>query len=65
MDNTIQDFTVHSKGCLGCQKHGRDIMIGFRTEESTEFNDIFLTTEQAEFLVAKLQQKLKENAEIK
>ena len=61
MDNAIQDFTVHGKSVQGCKRHKRDIMIGFRIEGSSEFNDIFLTTEQAETLAERLKERLEQN----
>lgn len=60
IDNPITDFSVH-QSTMGCIRHKTDIMIGFRVEGNDEFNDIFLTTEQAEALITKLQNKLTEH----
>lgn len=57
---------VHGTSCVGCQRHGKDIMIALPTPsdnsmEGVEFIDIFLTTDQAERLVAGLMWRIDDN----
>ena len=68
METIVKNVLVHNKGCNGCKRFNRDVMVTMFTtsEESvTEFNDFFLSTEQAENLVKDLQIVLKINKEDK
>ncbi len=48
---------AYDKGCYGCQKHGKDIMIAITYEGDPNrhgVHDLFLTQEMAEFLLREL-----------
>ena len=70
MEAKVISTTVHARGCMGCKRMKSDIMVTMATPPSPEdkargremdFNDFFLSTKQAESLVAQLQKRLKEN----
>jgi hypothetical protein len=63
MDNSVTSIIVFSKNVIGCQRHKKEIMITFKVENDNDIHDIFLTTEQAESLIAGLQKSLKINTE--
>lgn len=56
----IDDIHAFGSSCVGCQKTGADIMIAGQVREdprrdgNPSFYDLFLTTEQAQFLHAAL-----------
>lgn len=67
MDAIVNSLNVHNKGCNGCKRHERDIMVTFTTDppagsaNKMEFNDFFLTNEQAKDLVTQIQKALLQN----
>jgi hypothetical protein len=63
MDNSVTNIRAFDKNVMGCKRHKKDIMIAFQVENDSNIHDIFLTTEQAESLVAGLQKSLKINSE--
>jgi hypothetical protein len=69
MDKPIESSIVYGKECNGCVRHKRDIMVTFHTEpekgsgKKVEFNDFFLTNEQAATLMLQLQEVLLRNTE--
>lgn len=64
MDTTIEGVQVHGPSVLGCQRHNRDILVTFTTRaaagtgKNVDFNDFFLTKEQALDLYAQLTMRL-------
>jgi hypothetical protein len=47
----IDNIQIHSKDCLGCQRHKKDILITISTISTDEsIIDLFLTQKQAEEL---------------
>lgn len=63
MNDSITDIKAFDKNCIGCQNHKKEIMISFRTEGKPDFNDIFLSEEQAKNLVLSIEKSLKINSE--
>jgi len=64
MDEIVQvsHTLVHGKGCMGCQRHEKDIMITLVARpDGKGWTDVFLTQEQAEALVEQLQKRIFEN----
>lgn len=57
---TIAD--ARDKGCIGCLKFNSDVMITMQGDDG-EFNDYFLTTEQATHLKNRIEKVLKDNSE--
>lgn len=58
MEAVIKYSSVHDNECNGCIRHESDIMVTFATDPTepecligTQFNDFFLTEEQANWLV--------------
>lgn len=58
MEGIATEINVCDKNCNGCVRHSSDIMITLRVKDSPEFNDFFLSNEQAEKLVADLQKRI-------
>lgn len=59
---------VHDNGCIGCQRHKKDIMVTLcpppeKEKDIPDFMDIFLTTDQAERLIAGLMRAMDHNTE--
>jgi hypothetical protein len=61
MEGIIKSVQAWDKNCIGCKKFKSDIMLSFQIEGSEVIHDIFLTTEQAEYLIARLEKRLEEN----
>ena len=57
---------VHDKGCIGCEKFKKDVMLTIMKEDQkhTEFLDFFLTQKQAESLYEELGKVIGWNKEI-
>ena len=56
--------SVHGKGCIGCLREGKPIMISLDGKESEgiyKFLDAFLTNEEVEELIAELKNTMLEN----
>lgn len=53
------EVQVASKGCYGCVRHKRDVMLSFRDSDSN-FHDIFLTDEQNRELILRLLDQIKD-----
>lgn len=57
--DTDSSARAHDKRCNGCKNHKRDIMLSFGGgAKQQEITDVFLTTEQASFLMKELGDKL-------
>ena len=50
---------VDGKGCYGCIRHKKDVMISFRDSDNN-FHDIFLTDRQNRELILKLLNNVKD-----
>ena len=67
MEAIVKEVAVYYKGVSGCQRFNRDIMVTMTipteepNKEGVEFVDMFLTTEQAESLVAQLMRRIADN----
>ena len=65
MESTIKNIVVGYKDCIGCLRAERDIMVTMLTHDKsgggTNFDDYFLTTEQARHLIKKLTDALEHN----
>ena len=58
----LNHHSVHGTRCVGCIRTNTDVMITFMDDQNDqEFNDWFLTTEQAESLCESLAEVLKRN----
>ena len=56
--------SVHGKGCIGCLREGKPIMISLDGKDSEgiyKFLDAFLTNEEVEELIAELKNTMLEN----
>ena len=56
--------SVHGKGCVGCLREGKPIMIsldGKASEGDYKFLDAFLTNEEVEQLIIELRNTMLEN----
>ena len=56
--------SVHGKGCVGCLREGKPIMISLDGKDSEgiyKFLDAFLTNEEVEELIAELKNTMLEN----
>ena len=62
MSNIVKHTRAYDKDCNGCLRVKRDVMVSFMVV-GDDFYDMFLTTEQAEFLVESLKGVLKQNKE--
>ena len=50
MELIATTIRAYDSGCIGCQRHDRDIMLSFMYEgdpERSKIHDLFLTQEQA------------------
>lgn len=66
IDTVIKYAAVNGKGCHGCVRHKRDVLVTIAVEgppTGTAFHDYFLTTEQATHLRDELNKVLKQNEE--
>ena len=65
VDVIAHTVNAFNKECYGCKRTKKDVMLTVvrRENDQTEFDDIFLTTEQATFLITRLQEALKYNKE--
>jgi hypothetical protein len=65
MEGKVKDLKVFDNQCTGCLRFKSDIMLTIRLEDERnampDFNDFFLSTEQAKELIVELQKKLKQN----
>lgn len=67
IDTPIRHTSVHGKGCNGCIRHKRDVLVTMvldppeGSEKHSEFNDYFLTTDQASLLRDALSRVLDQN----
>lgn len=65
MEGKALSAHAYNKGCIGCQRFGSDVMVSFLiTNEETkgnDFVDMFLTTEQAQYLVKRINDALEQN----
>jgi hypothetical protein len=67
MDNTeyeveIKNIRAYDKGCIGCVRHKKDVMIAFdSTNEEYDIKDLFLTQGQAEYLHKELGKVINSN----
>jgi hypothetical protein len=61
MEGVTKVATAYNKNCIGCKRFERDVMVSFMMDK--EFCDIFLTTEQAKYLVKRINEVLKRNEE--
>lgn len=67
IDTPIKYAAVNGKGCNGCIRHKRDVMVTMTIGEKTSptiFHDYFLTTEQAISLRDELDKVLNLNEEL-
>ena len=56
--------SVHGKGCIGCLREGKPIMVSLDGKDSEgiyKFLDAFLTNEEVEELIAELKNTMLEN----
>lgn len=66
IDTPIKYVAVNGKGCNGCVRHKKDVMVTITVAgppSGTIFHDYFLTTEQASSLRDELDKVLKQNEE--
>lgn len=64
MEFIAKNTKVHGKTCIGCQEKKRDVMISFMGENTNNLvHDLFLTDEQAMFLIVQLKLAIKRNEE--
>lgn len=65
MEGVVINTMAYDKGCIGCKRFERDIMVSMHTDidGKKDFNDFFLTTEQAEYLRDKLTAALNRNTQ--
>jgi hypothetical protein len=61
-------LSLHDKQCIGCKKHGKEVMLTIMHKEGregdrSEFIDVFLTHEQARDLSKKLLGVILQNEE--
>lgn len=69
MENTeheveAKNVRAYDKNCTGCLRHQKDVMISFdSTEEGYDIKDLFLTQDQAEFLLKELSEVVERNNE--
>lgn len=67
MEYIAKTIQAYPQTCVGCQRFKRDVMIAFQADspdlsaDPDKIHDLFLTKEQAEDLVAKLQDVLARN----
>ena len=57
-------ISVHGKGCIGCLREGKPIMVSLDGKDSEgiyKFLDAFLTNEEVEELIAELKNTMLEN----
>ena len=57
MTDQLKTARAYDKGCYGCRRHSKDIMIAITYEGDPERNgvhDLFLTQKMAEFLLCEL-----------
>ena len=60
----ISHTTVHDKGCMGCIRHKKDVLVVLvETADGKNSKDLFFSTEQAEKLIEQLQKVLERNKE--
>lgn len=62
MESSVTNIRAYDKNVLGCQRHKKDVMISFQIENDKDFYDIFLSAEQAEYLLTTLQKSLITNS---
>ena len=56
--------SVHGKGCVGCLREGKPVMVSLDGKDSEgiyKFLDAFLTNEEVEELIAELKNTMLEN----
>lgn len=53
----LDNFSASGKGVAGCVSVNRDIMVSYILGKEKEFNDLFLTTEQAETFLEELKNR--------
>ena len=64
MDKQARTTRAFSRGCVGCQRHEKDVMIALQDIDDYNemiWNDWFLNTDQAERLHEELGRVLEEN----
>lgn len=57
----IKEIRAFGKGCLGCERHKKDIMLAYNSEGNENIVDLFLSQKQAEGLVSELSEALSRN----
>lgn len=61
MEGIVKNVQVFDERCIGCEKFEKQIMVSFMVDGSDEINDLFFSTEQAEYLRDALIKRLNEN----
>jgi hypothetical protein len=61
----IKSIRAYGNGCIGCRRHDKDVMISFTNtlanKGESRVTDLFLTQEQAEFLLKELSVAVNQN----
>lgn len=61
-EKEIEYFAIAGKGCNGCKRHGKDVMLTYKTTNNPdEIIDLFMSNKQAENLIKILQNTIKNN----
>lgn len=47
MEIKVANAQAYSRTCLGCQRHGADIMLSFQDDQDGQIHDVFMTEDQA------------------
>ncbi len=61
MEKQIVNIRVYDKGCIGCKKFKKDIMIAYDQTDNSIITDLFLTQEQAKGLLEELKEQIDYN----
>lgn len=62
MEIKSETINVYDQKCFGCKRHEKDVMVS--VGEGRKIHDIFMSNEQAQELIVKLQTIVARNKEI-
>lgn len=60
-EHEVKFINAYDKGCVGCQRFGKAIMLSISEEGSKEVQDFFLNTTQAKKLLEELTERMEKN----
>lgn len=60
-EKEITTIQAHDKNCIGCDRHGKYVMISYESTQDDEIIDLFLTQSQAKYLSERLLMCINDN----